>query len=106
MTLSDQRSRPALPDAEAALSAAESARHIGGLDLFAFAVLIATLLLQAAGVFLWAGAVDQRLAHLERDVAALTSLLDRTARMEEQLADVRRALHRRAPEGSEAASAP
>ncbi len=58
------------------------------------AALFVTVLLQSAGALIWAGAASERIAELERDVAAKPVLLERTARLEAQTALVREQLNR------------
>ena len=49
---------------------------------------------QTAGAFLWAGAVSERIADLERRSNATQVLLERTARLEEQGVAMRASLDR------------
>ena len=62
-------------------------REIGWAFLLAIGV-------QTAGAFLWAGAVSERLADLEKRADAVGVLLDRTARLEEQSIAMRALLDR------------
>ena len=49
---------------------------------------------QTAGAFLWAGAVSERLADVEKRSDAVELLLERTARLEEQSTAMRASLDR------------
>ena len=62
-------------------------REVGWAFLLALGV-------QTAGAFLWAGAVSERLADLEKRSGAVDVLLDRTARLEEQGIAMRTSLDR------------
>jgi len=55
---------------------------------------ILALIVQTAGAFLWAGAVNERIATLEKRSDAVDVLLDRTARLEEQSVAMRASLDR------------
>jgi hypothetical protein len=55
---------------------------------------ILALVAQTAGAFLWAGAVSERLADLEKRSDAIEVLLERTARLEEQSMAMRASLDR------------
>ncbi len=56
--------------------------------------LLVTVLVQTAGVLLWAGAAAQRLDAVERKVDAGASVAERLARLEAELAAVRAQLDR------------
>lgn len=56
--------------------------------------LIFALLLETAGGLIWAGRAAARLEEVERAVAAQPEVAERLARLEEQVADARRALAR------------
>ena len=56
-------------------------------------VLVA-IALQTAGALLWIGAAEQRLMHVERQGLGVSVLLERTARLEEQMTNHRIALDR------------
>lgn len=56
--------------------------------------LIFALFLETAGGLIWAGRAAARLAEVERAVATQPEIAERLARLEEQLAEARRALAR------------
>lgn len=56
--------------------------------------LVVTIFLQTAGAFIWAGQASARLDAVERGVQASPEVAERLARLEEQVADARRALAR------------
>ena len=56
--------------------------------------LILALFLETVGGLLWAGRAAARLEEVERAVATQPEVAERLARLEEQLADTRRALTR------------
>lgn len=56
--------------------------------------LIAALLLETAGALLWAGRAAARLDEVERAVSVQPEVAERLARLEEQVAEARRALAR------------
>ena len=56
--------------------------------------LIFALFLQTAGGLIWAGRAAARLEEVERAVATQPEVAERLARLEEQLAEARRALGR------------
>ncbi|MBX3509973.1 MAG: hypothetical protein KF700_02155 [Hyphomonadaceae bacterium] len=56
--------------------------------------LILALFLETAGGLLWAGRAMARLDEVERAAAAQPEVAERLARLEEQVADARRALAR------------
>jgi hypothetical protein len=56
--------------------------------------LIFALLLETAGGLIWAGRAAARLEQVERAVATQPEVAERLARLEEQVADARRALAR------------
>lgn len=56
--------------------------------------LILALFLETAGGLLWAGRAMARLDEVERAAAAQPEVIERLARLEEQVADARRALAR------------
>lgn len=56
--------------------------------------LILALLLETAGGLIWAGRAAARLDEVERAVALQPEVAERLARLEEQVADARRALAR------------
>jgi hypothetical protein len=56
--------------------------------------LILALFLETAGVFIWAGSAAARLDEVERAIATQPEVAERLARLEEQLAEARRALAR------------
>jgi len=62
-------------------------REVGWAFLLALGV-------QTAGAFLWAGAVSERLADVEKRSDAVELLLERTARLEEQSTAMRASLDR------------
>jgi hypothetical protein len=56
--------------------------------------LIAALFLETAGGLIWAGRAAARLDEVERAVATQPEVAERLARLEEQVAEARRALTR------------
>lgn len=56
--------------------------------------LIAAIVLQTAGAFLWAGRAAERLDAAERNAEQVASVSERMARLEEQVAHARRSLDR------------
>ena len=56
--------------------------------------LIAALFLETAGGLIWAGRAAARLDEVERAVATQPEVAERLARLEEQVAEARRALAR------------
>lgn len=56
--------------------------------------LIAALFLETAGGLIWAGRAAARLEEVERAVATQPEVAERLARLEEQVAEARRALAR------------
>jgi hypothetical protein len=56
--------------------------------------LILALFLETAGGLMWAGRAAARLEEVERAVATQPEVAERLARLEEQVADARRALTR------------
>jgi len=56
--------------------------------------LILALFLETAGALMWAGRAAARLDEVERAVATQPEVAERLARLEEQVADARRALAR------------
>lgn len=56
--------------------------------------LILALFLETAGGLIWAGRAAARLEEVERAVATQPEVAERLARLEEQVADARRALAR------------
>jgi hypothetical protein len=56
--------------------------------------LILALFLETAGGLLWAGRAAARLDEVERAIATQPEVAERLARLEEQVADARRALTR------------
>ena len=56
--------------------------------------LIAALFLETAGGLIWAGRAAARLEEVERAVATQPEVAERLARLEEQVAEARRALTR------------
>ena len=54
----------------------------------------AAILVQTALGFIWAGAAAERIAQLERRADATTEIVERTARLEEQVAAARASLAR------------
>ncbi len=55
---------------------------------------VVTLVLQTAAALLWAGAAEQRLSHVERELGAHDGEGERIARVEEQVNAVRAQLER------------
>jgi len=53
-----------------------------------------TILIQTALALLWAGAAAERITHLERSLDQSAILLERTARLEEQVIAMRQSLVR------------
>lgn len=53
-----------------------------------------TLIIQTAVALLWAGAASERLAQIERRVDTTSQIVERTARLEEQVVYVRASLER------------
>jgi hypothetical protein len=64
------------------------------LELRVSVAVSAALLVQTALGLLWAGAAAERLSQLERRADASSAILERTARLEEQMTAVRAALAR------------
>ncbi|MEO0400299.1 MAG: hypothetical protein AAF224_12865 [Pseudomonadota bacterium] len=54
----------------------------------------AALFLQSALALIWAGAAAERISQLERRADLYGVIIERTARLEEQVAGVRASLHR------------
>jgi hypothetical protein len=54
----------------------------------------AALVIQTAAALLWAGAAAERLSQLEERAGASSEIIERTARLEEQMAGARAALAR------------
>ena len=56
--------------------------------------LVAALFLQTGAGLMWAGAIGQRVSHLELERDSIQLLLERTVRLEEQLVAMRSSLER------------
>lgn len=69
-------------------------RNVWRLDRQVPLALIVTLLLQAAGGFMWAGRASVRIDDLKHRVDAQATMAERLARLEEQAALTRESLNR------------
>lgn len=69
-------------------------RNVWRLDRQVSLALIVTLLLQAAGGFIWAGRTSARIEELKHRVDAQATVAERLARLEEQAALTRESLNR------------
>ncbi|WP_332367260.1 hypothetical protein [Caulobacter sp. NIBR2454] len=69
-------------------------KNVWRLDRQVSAALIVTLLLQAAGGFMWAGRASARIDELKHRVDAQATVAERLARLEEQAALTRESLNR------------
>lgn len=69
-------------------------RPLMKLDPRAVYALAAALMLQTAGALVWAGGAAARLNEAERAAAAQPEIIERLARLEEQVSEARRALAR------------
>lgn len=56
--------------------------------------LIIALLIQAASAFVWVGQAQARLKALEQNAAGSPQMVERLARLEEQVGEARRSLNR------------
>ncbi len=56
--------------------------------------LIITIIVQSAGVFIWAGAAEARISQLEAESYSYLSVAERLARLEEQMLMARQSLTR------------
>lgn len=73
---------------------AERARPLPSFEMKITVAVGAAVIAQSATALIWAGAAAERLAALEKRAGATIELLERTARLEEQVAAARASLVR------------